>query len=90
MVDERFTHYEQCAVDVVTAAGEIVHREGKPPRGAPAKPMTAEMVEAKFRANVAGQLSAAEADAYIAMVADIESLPDCDALYRPFERAAAL
>lgn len=90
VVDERFTHYEQCAIDVVTAAGETIHREGKPPRGAPANPMTAEMVEAKFRANVAGLLSSAEADAYIAMIADIESLPDCDALYRPFERAAAL
>ncbi|MEO7915593.1 MAG: MmgE/PrpD family protein [Novosphingobium sp.] len=90
VVDERFTHFEQCAVDVIAADGQVIRHEGTPPRGAPANPMTAAMVEAKFRANVAGILSDAEADDYIAMIAAIERLPDCDGLYRPFERAAAL
>ncbi|HEY6868944.1 MAG TPA: MmgE/PrpD family protein [Novosphingobium sp.] len=89
VVDERFTHYEQCAVDVITADGRTVHHEGVPPRGAPANPMTADMVIAKFRANVAGLLTDAEADDYIAMIREIERLPDCNALYRPFARLAA-
>ncbi|MDO7836374.1 MmgE/PrpD family protein [Sphingobium sp. HBC34] len=89
VVDERFTHYEQCAVDVVMADGQSVHHEGKPPRGAPANPMTADMVIAKFRSNVSGLLSDAEADAYVAMITSIETLPDCDALYRPFDHVAA-
>lgn len=87
-VDERFTHYEQCAVDMVTADGETIHREGGPPRGAPANPMTPDMVRDKFRANVRGVLSDAATEDYIALVERIDTLESCDPLYAPFERAA--
>jgi 2-methylcitrate dehydratase PrpD len=86
VVDERFTHYEQCSIDLVTANGEVIHREGQPPRGAPANPMTADMVRDKFRANVAAVLSPSATEDYIALVEGIDSLPDCDALYTPFEQ----
>ena len=85
VVDERFNHYEQCSIDLVTASGETIHLEGKPPRGAPANPMTADMVRGKFRANVSGVLSPAATEDYIAMVECFDSLPTCDALYAPFE-----
>lgn len=85
VVDESFKHYEQCSIDLVTASGETIHREGKPPRGAPANPMTPDMVRDKFRANVGGHLTPAQADDYIALIETLDSLPTCDALYAPFE-----
>jgi 2-methylcitrate dehydratase PrpD len=84
VVDERFKHYEQCAVDVVTATGESIHLEGGPPRGAPANPMTASMVKDKFRANVAGRLSKEQTEDYIALAENLDTLKSCDPLYAPF------
>jgi 2-methylcitrate dehydratase PrpD len=88
VVDERFAHFEQCSIDLVTMDGEMVHREGGPPRGAPANPMTPDMVRDKFRANVAGLLDDAEANTYIELVERIETLDSLDPLYAPFENAA--
>ena len=88
VVDERFNHYEQCAVDMTTASGEVIHREGQPPRGAPANPMTADMVKDKFRANVSDFLHIDQANDYIAMIEAIDTLENCDALYAPFQPAA--
>jgi 2-methylcitrate dehydratase PrpD len=88
VIDERFKHYEQCSIDLVKADGDTIHREGSPPRGAPANPMTPDMVRTKFRANVSQVLSAAEADEYIALVERLDTLDSLDALYAPFEPAA--
>ena len=69
-----------CRIAVHAGDGRVVRHEVLHRRASPENPVTPAEVEAKFRANVAGLLSEAQARQVVAMVASFEALPSSQPL----------
>jgi 2-methylcitrate dehydratase PrpD len=83
--DAGLTHYHQCVVRGLDAAGgELFAHRVSSPKGAPGNPMSEDDVRGKVRTLIAGHLPPQRIERFLAGIDELERSPDCGWIVRSF------